>query len=44
MMTLGCSRKSVLLLTFRSSARVWAEMHEKDFRGLGGVTRIVWAG
>jgi transposase len=40
-MTLGCSRKSVRLLAFRSSARVWAELHEKAFRRLGGVTRIV---
>jgi transposase len=40
-MTLGCSRKSVRLLTFRSSARVWAELHEKAFRRLGGATRIV---
>ena len=40
-MTLGCSRKSVRLLTFRSSSRVWAELHEKAFRRLGGATRIV---
>jgi len=26
---------------FRSSARVWAELHEKAFRRLGGVTRVV---
>jgi hypothetical protein len=26
-LTLGCSRKSVRLLTFRSSSRVWAELH-----------------
>jgi hypothetical protein len=26
---------------FRSSARVWAELHEKAFRRLGGVTRLV---
>src|SRR5882724_6306062 len=26
-MTLGCSRKAVRLLTFRSSARIWAELH-----------------
>ena len=35
-LTLGCSRKSVRLLAFRSSARVWAELHEKAFRRLGG--------
>jgi transposase len=40
-MTLGYSRKSVRLLVFRSSARVWAELHEKAFRRLGGATRIV---
>ena len=33
-MTLGCSRKCVRLLAFRSSARVWAELHEKHFAGL----------
>ena len=26
---------------FRSSARTWAELHEKAFRRLGGTTRIV---
>ena len=40
-LTLGCSRKCVRLLTFRSSAQVWAELHEKAFRRLGGTTRIV---
>ena len=40
-LTLGCSRKSVRLLVFRSSSRVWAELHEKAFRRLGGVTRVV---
>jgi transposase len=40
-LTLGCSRKAVRLLTFRSSARIWAELHERAFRRLGGVTRIV---
>jgi transposase len=40
-MTLGCSRKSVRLLTFRSSSRIWAELHERAFRRLGGSTRIV---
>ena len=40
-MTLGCSRKSVRLLVFRSSTRVWAELHEKAFRRLGGSPRIV---
>lgn len=40
-LTLGYSRKSVRLLVFRSSGRVWAELHEKAFRRLGGATRIV---
>jgi transposase len=40
-MTLGYSRKSVRLLVFRSSSRVWAELHEKAFRRLGGATRLV---
>ena len=40
-LTLGHSRKSVRLLVFRSSSRVWAELHEKAFRRLGGATRVV---
>jgi transposase len=40
-LTLGCSRKSVRLLVFRSSTRVWAELHETAFRRLGGSPRIV---
>ena len=40
-LTLGRSRKAVRLLVFRSSARVWAELHEKAFRRLGGVPRVV---
>jgi transposase len=40
-LTLGWSRKSVRLLVFRSSAREWAELHEKAFRRLGGSPRIV---
>jgi transposase len=40
-MTLGYSRKSVRLLVFRSSSRVWAELHEKAFRRLGGSPRLV---
>ena len=40
-LTLGCSRKSVRLLTWRSSARIWAELHERAFRRLGGSTRVV---
>jgi transposase len=40
-LTLGYSRKSVRLLTFRSSTRIWVELHERAFRRLGGVTRVV---
>jgi transposase len=40
-LTLGYSRKSVRLMVFRSSAQTWAELHEKAFRRLGGVTRVV---
>ncbi len=40
-LTLGWSRKCVRLLVFRSSARAWAELHEKAFRRLGGLPRIV---
>lgn len=40
-MTLGYSRKSVRLIVPRSSTQVWAELHERAFRRLGGSTRIV---
>jgi transposase len=40
-LTLGYSRKAVRLLVFRSSSQIWAELHEKAFRRLGGVTRLV---
>ncbi len=39
--TLGYSRKSVRLLTFQSSTRRWAELHEEAFRRLGGAVRVV---
>jgi hypothetical protein len=41
MLTLGHSRKSVRLLVFRASNRVWAEPREMAFRRLGCVTRVV---
>ncbi len=41
MLTLGYSRKSVRLLVFHSSSQIWAELHEKAFRRLGGATRVV---
>src|SRR2546427_5233484 len=40
-MTLGYSRKSVRLLTFRSSSQIWAQLHETAFRRLGGCPRLV---
>lgn len=39
--TLGYSRKSVRYLVWRSSAQVWAELHERAFRQLGGTVKIV---
>ena len=40
-LTLGYSRKCVRLLTFHSSTRTWAELHEQAFRRLGGATKTV---
>jgi transposase len=40
-LVLGYSRKSVRFLVLRSSARVWAELHERAFRRLGGAVRVV---
>ncbi len=40
-LTLGYSRKSVRLLTFESSARRWADLHEEAFRRLGCAVRVV---
>jgi transposase len=40
-LTLGYSRKSVRLLTWRSSTQTWAELHERAFRRLGGTTRVM---
>jgi transposase len=39
--TLAHSRKAVRLLTWRSSAQIWCELHERAFRRLGGATAIV---
>jgi transposase len=41
LLTLGYSRKSVRLLTWRSSAEIWAELHEQAFRRLGGSVRVL---
>ena len=40
-MTLGCSRKSVRLLTLPSSSHTWTELHEQAFRRLGGASRVI---
>ena len=40
-LTLGYSRKAVRLLVFRSSARIWAELHEQALRRLGGAPRVI---
>jgi transposase len=40
-LTLGYSRKCIRLLTFQSSTRIWAELHEQAFRRLGGATKTV---
>jgi transposase len=39
--TLAHSRKSVRLLTWKSSTKIWAQLHEQAFRRLGGVTATV---
>lgn len=39
--TLGCSRKSVRLLAWKSSSRAWAELHEQSFRRLGGAPKVI---
>jgi transposase len=39
--TLGCSRKAVRLLTWKSSAQIWAELHERAFRRLGGTVKVI---
>jgi transposase len=40
-MTLGFSRKSVRLLVWKSSTQIWAELHERAFRRLGGSVRVM---
>jgi len=40
-MTLAYSRKSVRFLVWKSSAQIWAELHERAFRRLGGAARVV---
>jgi transposase len=40
-LTLGYSRKAVRLLTFQSSSRIWAELHEHAFRRLGAAPKVI---
>jgi transposase len=40
-LTLGHSRKAVRLLVWQSNTRVWAELHERAFRRLGGAPRLI---
>jgi transposase len=40
-LTLGYSRKCVRFLTWKSSSRIWAQLHERAFRRLGGSVRLV---
>jgi transposase len=41
LLTLADSRKSVRLLTWKSSTKIWAQLHEQAFRRLGGATATV---
>jgi transposase len=40
-LTLAYSRKAVRLLTWRSSTQIWAELHERAFRRLGGTVTVI---
>src|SRR4029450_2441911 len=40
-LTLGYSRKTVRLLAWQSSTQIWAELHERAFRRLGGTVRVI---
>src|SRR5439155_2259914 len=40
-LTLGYSRKCVRLLTWRSSAQIWAELPEQAFRRVGGTVKVI---
>jgi hypothetical protein len=40
-LTLGYSRKAVRLLVWQSSTQIWAELHERAFRRLGGTVRLI---
>lgn len=40
-MTLGFSRKAVFLLTWKSSSRIWCELHEEALHRLGGAPQTI---
>ncbi len=40
-LTLGFSRKSVWLLSFKSSSKIWSQFHETAFRRLGGAPAVI---
>jgi transposase len=40
-LTLGYSRKAIRLLAWKSSTQIWAELHERAFRRLGGTVRVI---
>jgi len=40
-LTLGCSRKAVRLIVWKSSTQIWAELHERAFRRLGGTVKVI---
>jgi transposase len=40
-LTLGYSRKAVRLLVWQSSTQIWAGLHERAFRRLGGTVRVI---
>ena len=40
-MTLGWSRKSVRLVAWKSSSAAWANLHERAFREMGAVPRLI---
>ena len=41
MLTLSYSRKAVRLLVWQSTTQIWAELHERAFRRLGGTVRVI---
>ena len=41
LLTLAHSRKAVRLLTWKSGTQIWAELHERAFRRLGGAPAVI---